>query len=52
MPVDDASIVVDRVAPGVDPTAAAGRLLQRLSESNTALHAPSLLLEEVRNEGI
>ncbi len=49
MPVVDASIVVDWVAPDVDPDAAAGQLLTRLAEAGAALYAPRLLIEEVAN---
>ncbi|MBA3311531.1 MAG: type II toxin-antitoxin system VapC family toxin [Nocardioidaceae bacterium] len=49
MPVVDASIVVDWVAPDVDPDGPAGRLLTRLSKAGVALYAPRLLLEEVAN---
>ena len=47
MPVVDASIVVDWVAPGSDPDAPAGRLLTRLGDQ--PLLAPRLLLEETAN---
>ena len=47
MPVVDASIVVDWVAPGADPGAPAGRLLSRLADQ--PLLAPRLLLEETAN---
>jgi len=47
MPVVDASIVVDWVAPGSDPDAPAGRLLARLGDE--PLLAPRLLLEETAN---
>ncbi len=49
MSVVDASIVVDWVAPDVDPEAPAGRSLQRFVTSDAALYAPRLLLEEVAN---
>lgn len=49
MPVVDASIVVDWVAPGVDPNAAAGQLLTRFAEENVPVRAPRLLLEETTN---
>jgi predicted nucleic acid-binding protein len=49
MPVVDASIVVDWVAPGADPASPAMRLLDRLSRSSAQLLAPRLLLEEVGN---
>ena len=47
MPVVDASIVVDWVAPGADPEGPAGRLLRRLGDD--PLPAPRLLLEETAN---
>jgi predicted nucleic acid-binding protein len=47
MPVVDASIVVDWVAPGADPGGPAGRLLTRLADQ--PLLAPRLLLEETAN---
>ena len=47
MPVVDASIVVDWVAPGADPQAPAGRLLARLNDE--PLLAPRLLLEVTAN---
>jgi predicted nucleic acid-binding protein len=49
MPVVDASIVVDWVAPGTDPGSPAMRLLERLSRSAADLVAPRLLMEEVGN---
>ena len=49
MPVVDASIVVDWVAPGVDPRGPAARLLERLTRRSEALLVPRLLLEEVSN---
>ena len=49
MPVVDASVVVDWVAPGVDRSAPAGRLLKRLARAGDAVLAPRLLLEEVAN---
>jgi predicted nucleic acid-binding protein len=49
MPVVDASIVVDWVAPGVSPGTSAGRLLARLAEESTPILAPRLLLEETAN---
>lgn len=49
MPVVDASVVVDWVAPGVDPRGPAGRLLRRLARGSAPLLAPRLLLEEVGN---
>jgi len=49
MPVVDASIVVDWLAPGVDPTGPAGRLLARLAKNEAPLLAPRLLFEETAN---
>jgi predicted nucleic acid-binding protein len=49
MPVVDASIVVDWVAPGVDLGSPAMRLLDRLSRASAELLAPRLLVEEVAN---
>ena len=49
MPVVDASIVVDWVAPGVDRGGPAGRLLTRLAREKAPLLAPRLLLEETAN---
>jgi predicted nucleic acid-binding protein len=49
MPVVDASLVVDWVAPGVDPDGPAGHLLTRLADEGSAVLAPRLLLEEVTN---
>lgn len=49
MPVVDASIVADWVAPGVDPAGPAGRLLSRLAEESSRILAPRLLLEESAN---
>lgn len=49
MPVVDASVVVDWVAPDVDPAGPAGRLLARLAEEDADLVGPRLLLEEVAN---
>ena len=49
MPVVDASLVVDWVAPGVDPELPAGALLERLAAEDAELLAPRLLLEEVSN---
>ena len=47
MPVVDASVIVDWVAPGTDPEGPARRLLDRLAGSNESLVGPRLLLEEV-----
>ena len=49
MPVVDASVVVDWVAPGVDPELPAVALLERLAAEDAELLAPRLLLEEVSN---
>jgi len=49
VPVVDASVVVDWVAPGVDPELPAGALLERLAAEDAELLAPRLLLEEVSN---
>ena len=49
MPVVDASIVVDWVAPGVDSRGPAGRLLSRLAQEDAPILAPRLLLEETAN---
>ena len=49
MPVVDASVVVDWVAPDVDRSGSAGRLLTRLAAEGAALLGPRLLLEEVGN---
>jgi len=49
VPVVDASVVVDWVAPGVNRLAPAGRLLKRLARAGDAVLAPRLLLEEVAN---
>lgn len=49
MPVVDASVVVDWVAPDADPDGPAGRLLARLAAADRPLFAPRLLLEEVGN---
>jgi predicted nucleic acid-binding protein len=48
MPVVDASVVVDWVAPDA-PDGAARRLLQVLADRGDAVLAPRLLLEEVAN---
>jgi predicted nucleic acid-binding protein len=42
-------VVVDWVAPGVDPELPAVRLLERLAADDAELVAPRLLLEEVSN---
>ncbi len=49
MPVVDASVVVDWVAPGIDADAPALGALAKLSSTNAELLAPRLLPEEVSN---
>lgn len=49
MPVVDASIVVDWVAPNVDPGGPANQLLARLARERTPVLAPRLLFEETAN---
>jgi predicted nucleic acid-binding protein len=49
VPVVDASIVVDWVAPDSDPTLPAVKALTRLAEQQAELLAPRLLIEEVSN---
>jgi predicted nucleic acid-binding protein len=49
VPVVDASIVVDWVAPDADLDGPAQRLLGRLVQSKATLLAPHLLFEEVAN---
>jgi predicted nucleic acid-binding protein len=49
VPVIDASVVVDWVAPGVDPDAPAINALAHLAAADAELLAPRLLLEEVSN---
>ena len=49
MPVVDASVVVDWVAPDVDPEGPALTALSRLAAAGAELLAPRLLLEEVSN---
>lgn len=49
MPVVDASVVVDWVAPVVDPTLPSLAVLRRLAETDEAILAPRLLFEEVGN---
>jgi predicted nucleic acid-binding protein len=49
MPVIDASVVVDWVAPDADPKGPAGSLLRTLGAANATLVAPRLLREEVAN---
>ncbi len=47
MPVVDASVVVDWVAPGVDPGSPAVILLAQLAAEGAEVLAPRLLIEEV-----
>lgn len=49
MPVIDASIVVDWVAPDADPRGPARRLLERLADAEEQVVAPRLMMEEVAN---
>lgn len=49
MPVVDASVVVDWVAPDSDPAGPARRLLERWANEEEVVLAPRLLLEEVGN---
>jgi len=49
VPVVDASVVVDWVAPDSDPRGPARVLLERWAQDDTAVLAPRLLLEEVGN---
>jgi predicted nucleic acid-binding protein len=49
VPVVDASVVVDWVAPGVDPDAPALAAMTRLASTEAELLAPRVLLEEVSN---
>jgi predicted nucleic acid-binding protein len=49
MPVVDASVVVDWVAPDVDQALPAGALLRRLAADQQELFGPRLLIEEVSN---
>lgn len=49
MPVVDASVVVDWVAPDSDPRSAARQLLAQWAEQDQPVLAPRLLLEEVAN---
>jgi predicted nucleic acid-binding protein len=49
MPVVDASVVVDWVAPGIDARGPARRLLARLADSDAEVIGPRLLLDEVSN---
>lgn len=49
MPVVDASVVVDWVAPDADPQGPARNLLQRLAANRAPVIGPRLLREEVAN---
>lgn len=49
MPVVDASVVIDWVAPGVPSTAAAVKLFERLARASAEILGPRLLFEEVSN---
>lgn len=49
MPVLDASVVVEWVAPGAVADTAEQRLIRRLSEAGVDLHAPQLLIQETAN---
>lgn len=49
MPVVDASIAVDWVAPDADPNGPARHLLARLARTRATVSAPRLLFEEVAN---
>jgi predicted nucleic acid-binding protein len=49
VPVVDASVVVDWVAPDSDPALPAIKALNRLAEQHADLLAPRLLIEEVSN---
>ncbi len=49
MPVIDASVVVDCIAPGVDPATPAMRTLRRLGSEGAELIAPRLLMAECSN---
>jgi predicted nucleic acid-binding protein len=49
VPVVDASVVVDWVAPDSDPQGPARRLLKRLVRADERIAAPRLLMEEVAN---
>jgi predicted nucleic acid-binding protein len=49
VPVVDASVVVDWVAPGADPQSTASRFLRDLAHSGHDVLGPRLLLEEVAN---
>jgi predicted nucleic acid-binding protein len=49
VPVVDASVVVDWVAPASDPSLPALKVLAQLAEGDAELLAPRLLIEEVSN---
>jgi len=49
MPVIDASVVIDWVAPGVPATAPAVKLFDRLAQASAEIVGPRLLFEEVSN---
>ena len=49
MPVVDASVVVDWVAPGVPPRAPGLVVMRRLARERAEVIAPRLMLEEVAN---
>jgi predicted nucleic acid-binding protein len=49
MPVVDASVVIDWVAPGVSATAPAVKFFDRLARASLEIVGPRLLLEEVSN---
>jgi len=49
VPVVDASVVVDWVAPDADPAGPARRFLAKVAGQGTTIQAPRLLLEEVAN---
>ena len=49
MPVVDASVVIDWIAPGVATNAPAVKLLDRLARISAEIVGPRLLLEEVSN---
>jgi predicted nucleic acid-binding protein len=49
MPVVDASVIIDWVAPGVPTTAPAVKLIERLARASAQIEAPRVLLEEVSN---
>lgn len=49
MPVVDASVVVDWIAPDADPGGPAAAALERLAADQAELVAPRVLIEEVSN---